>query len=300
MNIQLIDRVLDTAITGLIYGSEVWLGCALAWYVMGRKKQAVVQDVGLVAVGGETDGRMRPKIPVNLSRVVSAAGDRRMGTEASVKGRITIDITPAPVDLESVDLVPVAHVPASKASGAGCLVVREPIAVTVRSVQAVIAPVSLVSEPRPFGQKLLERAVIERAVIERAVIERPLLGKVQSQKYALKPVVEQSSLDFSEAFAEANVPAAPPVVASVSVLPVEPSVEPPVEPPAEPPVVAHAIACEPINWKQWKVADLRQASLAKSFGVSTRVEGSRRNLPKADLIAQYEENLAVMVERRRA
>lgn len=51
------------------------------------------------------------------------------------------------------------------------------------------------------------------------------------------------------------------------------------------------IVCEPVNWKKWKVADLRKASLAKSFGVRTRPIGSKRNLPKADLIAQYEQQL---------
>jgi len=51
------------------------------------------------------------------------------------------------------------------------------------------------------------------------------------------------------------------------------------------------ITCEPINWKQWKVGDLRKASIARTCGVRTRPIGSRRNLPKADLIAQYEQQL---------
>ncbi|MGD1899672.1 MAG: hypothetical protein ACFB16_22345 [Phormidesmis sp.] len=51
------------------------------------------------------------------------------------------------------------------------------------------------------------------------------------------------------------------------------------------------IACEPVDWKKWKVADLRKASVAKVCGVRTRPIGSRRNLPKADLIAQYEQQL---------
>ncbi|EDX86556.1 hypothetical protein S7335_4261 [Synechococcus sp. PCC 7335] len=51
------------------------------------------------------------------------------------------------------------------------------------------------------------------------------------------------------------------------------------------------IVCEPVDWKQWKVSDLRKASVAKTCGVRTRPIGSRRNLPKPDLIAQYKQQL---------
>ncbi|MGD1864580.1 MAG: hypothetical protein ACFB0D_08495 [Phormidesmis sp.] len=51
------------------------------------------------------------------------------------------------------------------------------------------------------------------------------------------------------------------------------------------------IVCEPVDWKKWKVADLRKASIANICGVRTRPIGSRRNLPKADLIAQYKQQL---------
>jgi hypothetical protein len=52
-----------------------------------------------------------------------------------------------------------------------------------------------------------------------------------------------------------------------------------------------AISCEPVNWKQWKVSDLRAVNVAKECGVKIRPIGSRRNLTKADLIAQYDQNL---------
>lgn len=52
-----------------------------------------------------------------------------------------------------------------------------------------------------------------------------------------------------------------------------------------------AIACEPVDWKKWKVGDLRKANIAKVCGVRSRPIGSRRTLTKADLIAQYEQNL---------
>jgi len=56
------------------------------------------------------------------------------------------------------------------------------------------------------------------------------------------------------------------------------------------------IVCEPVDWKQWKVADLRKASIARVCGVRTRPIGSRRNLPKADLIAQYKQQLKRMTK----
>ncbi|MEL7070960.1 MAG: hypothetical protein AAGN15_20270 [Cyanobacteria bacterium J06581_3] len=70
-----------------------------------------------------------------------------------------------------------------------------------------------------------------------------------------------------------------------------PSVSAPAPKTQKPTVQKLEIVCEPVNWKKWKVADLRKASFAKSFGVRTRPIGSKRNLPKADLIAQYEQQL---------
>ncbi len=55
--------------------------------------------------------------------------------------------------------------------------------------------------------------------------------------------------------------------------------------------VSQPIICEPVNWKKWKAADLRKASIAKVCGVRMTPIGSRRKLAKADLIAQYEQNL---------
>lgn len=51
------------------------------------------------------------------------------------------------------------------------------------------------------------------------------------------------------------------------------------------------IVCEPVDWKKWRVADLRRANIAKICGVRTKPIGSKRNLRKVDLIAQYEQQL---------
>ena len=51
------------------------------------------------------------------------------------------------------------------------------------------------------------------------------------------------------------------------------------------------IVCQPVDWKKWKVGDLRKANIAKACGVQPRPIGSSRNLSRADLIAQYEQQL---------
>lgn len=54
---------------------------------------------------------------------------------------------------------------------------------------------------------------------------------------------------------------------------------------------ASEIVCEPVNWKVWKVSDLRKADIAETCRVRTHSIGSSRKLSKADLIAQYEQQL---------
>ena len=72
---------------------------------------------------------------------------------------------------------------------------------------------------------------------------------------------------------------------------VEPAAKPIVLPASTCAVEPIEITCEPVNWKSWKVGDLRKANIAQTCGVRIRPIGSRRNLPKADLIAQYEQQL---------
>ena len=77
----------------------------------------------------------------------------------------------------------------------------------------------------------------------------------------------------------------------------EKPVDKPVDKPVKSPLIEvpkHAplpVVCEPMNWKKWKVDELRQASIAKACGVRTSPIGSSRKLKKADLVAQYEQNL---------
>jgi len=69
--------------------------------------------------------------------------------------------------------------------------------------------------------------------------------------------------------------------------------------PKELPEIAFAVeappmVCQPVNWKKWKVGELRQASITRVCGVRISPIGSSRKLAKADLIAQYEQALKRM------
>lgn len=59
-------------------------------------------------------------------------------------------------------------------------------------------------------------------------------------------------------------------------------------------VEAPLITCQPVSWKKWKVGELRQANITHVCGVRISPIGSSRKLTKADLIAQYEQNLKRM------
>ncbi|MGB3769312.1 MAG: hypothetical protein WA947_22365 [Phormidesmis sp.] len=59
-------------------------------------------------------------------------------------------------------------------------------------------------------------------------------------------------------------------------------------------VEAPPMVCQPVNWKKWKVGELRQASMTRVCGVRISPIGSSRKLAKADLIAQYEQALKRM------
>ena len=106
-------------------------------------------------------------------------------------------------------------------------------------------------------------------------VETPTVSKsVVSKSVVSKSVVSKSVVSKQTTISAAPVPLLPPtVVPTPETLP---------------------IVCKPVNWKKWKVSELRQASIAKACGVRTTPIGSKRKLKKADLIAQYEQNLKRM------
>ena len=129
----------------------------------------------------------------------------------------------------------------------------------------------------------------KRAVGKKAVEKLPSTGsisiEVMPEAIATDLVVEAAEVSP----AEQPLPEVVPAVDRVPAAPV------PLLPPAVVPDPAPLpIVCEPVNWKKWKVSELRQASITKVCGVRTSPIGSKRKLKKADLIAQYEQNLKRM------
>ncbi|MEO0807900.1 MAG: hypothetical protein AAFY33_16500, partial [Cyanobacteria bacterium J06643_4] len=159
MTFNLIDQALNVAMTGLIYGAELWIICAFGSYVVTRNVN-------------------RPIKPLKPSKLIRQA------------------------DVEK--------------------------------------PVSIVSSQSAF-------AIPSSGTIE-ITVEQPVETMRTASPQLVKPVSRPVSMPFE-------------------------------------------MTCVPVDWKKWRVADLRRANLAEVCGVRTRPIGSRRNLKKADLIAQYEQQL---------
>ncbi len=114
----------------------------------------------------------------------------------------------------------------------------------------------------------------------------------------LKPLSAAAVPDFSEIIKEKETE--PRIVIKAEVAAPEaknPIVSPAIAPVASSHLVEQQISCEPVSWEKWKVTDLRKASIAQACGVKSTPVGSRRKLTKADLIAQYEQNLKRMTQR---
>ncbi len=125
--------------------------------------------------------------------------------------------------------------------------------------------------------------------------------ELKTPKKVVAKSVEQLSgaaaTDFSEIVREKETE--PRVVIKSKAAPKtkSPTLSPAAAPVASSRSATQQIACEPVNWKKWKVDDLRKASIARACGVKSTPVGSRRKLTKADLIAQYEQNLKRMTKR---
>jgi hypothetical protein len=224
MNIKLVDHVLTLSMTGLLYGSELWLVCAFGFFIAKRRKAAAMSDNSeLNASGLNTSG-----LPVSASQ------------ETCVKHSFNAVATPVvqAIKTETADESANEHVSksASKpASEAATTIAAEIVAETTLKATAIAPqpPLAAHCAPQPSSQPN----------------QSTLLPKV------FKPI-------NSPPLRKVRTPTRQP-----------------------------AITCAPVNWQQWKVSDLRKANIAQACGVKTRPVGSRRTLTKADLVAQYQQNL---------
>ena len=109
-----------------------------------------------------------------------------------------------------------------------------------------------------------------------------------SQKEIKPPTIETEGTASRKTTAKKTAPRTKQPEARPAAISPVPQVRPPLQQPQ--------ITCEPVNWKKWKVNDLRRASIARACNVKSTPVGSRRKLTKADLIAQYEQNLKRMTK----
>ncbi|MGC1309684.1 MAG: hypothetical protein WA885_20875 [Phormidesmis sp.] len=121
-------------------------------------------------------------------------------------------------------------------------------------------------------KSVVDKGTLKQAITDTSVAEKPVAEKPVAEKsVAEKPVTVQNALPLTKPTGSIEI-----IVNT-----------------AEP----QEITCEPVNWKKWKVADLRKASICSACGVRIKPIGSSRNLPKANLIAQYEQNLKRFTKR---
>ena len=133
------------------------------------------------------------------------------------------------------------------------------------SIEIIIeqsAPAIPTVKTSPLKQAPAEKKMVEEVAAKKIADKKTLSNKIISKKLAKPALINSAVVQTEKSEAEVSVEAAYP-----------------------------KIICEPIDWKKWKVADLRKASIAKVCGVRTRPIGSKRNLRKVDLIAQYEQQL---------
>ena len=143
------------------------------------------------------------------------------------------------------------------------------------------------------------------AVEERPIFEAATAGSISIEVVEGAGFEEEERGAIAETLLEVPLSSTEPVAESFDSDPsetetsVEMSVDKPVTLPLLSPSIVSApeispIVCEPVNWKKWKVGELRQARITSVCGVRTTPIGSKRKLKKADLIAQYEQNLKRM------
>ncbi|MGB7487878.1 MAG: hypothetical protein WA901_16930 [Phormidesmis sp.] len=211
MTFSLIDRALNVVMTGMVYGSELWITCAFGFFVATREPLREQKRASRQSVYPTVDqGKIEITIELPLSR---AGAPEQMGAQDFSVQETVEELVQAPV--------------------------QAPIK---KSVQKAM------KKPRPEASQKANRQTDQKAT------EQTKPGKA---KAATETVLEPACLSQKIQEVAASAP----------------------------------ILCEPVNWKQWKVADLRKASMAKVCGVRIRPIGSRRNLSKADLIAQYEQQM---------
>ncbi len=220
MTFSLIDQALNVVMTGLVYGSEMWIACAFGLFVATREP-----DI-------ERDRQVERALPQSVHPTVDQ-GEIEIIIEQRHKQALSRASAPEQIRVQDISR-------------------QETVEGSAKG------PVEKLTE------ELVEESAQKAAKSPQRKTNRKTSQETKSRK--AKPAVEAVSKPAhrKQKGQEQNI---------------------------WEPATSASIVCEPVNWKRWKVADLRKASIAKVCGVRIRPIGSRRNLSKADLIAQYEQQM---------
>ncbi|MFK8182476.1 MAG: hypothetical protein AB8B99_03820 [Phormidesmis sp.] len=276
MTIELIDKTVNAVLVGLVYGGEVWLAGAFIFHVAKRWRQAA-------------ENRQDPQITFQKDTTVESLQNKRSNQgfiEVTILG--SSDENATPQDIKPQEIKPQDINPQS----------INPQKISVQPIPTV-KPVSTVHAA--YSLSLSANISPEKKALKTESSPNKTPNKT-SRKTPHKTAHQIPSKDIANP--TASISQKPPALINseqkqpvFSQLSEQPSGQPsdqlsakrlPLEVKPSP---TQTLVCEPVNWKLWKVADLRKASVAKACGVRTRPIGSRRNLLKADLIAQYKQNL---------
>ncbi|MEM6868773.1 MAG: hypothetical protein AAF528_10375 [Cyanobacteria bacterium P01_C01_bin.121] len=236
MTLSSIDQALNVLLTGILYGSSVWLACAFSLYTVTRKRRKRAAQTMLLAPAAE--------LPV---------AETFEESDSPAKEALLVDEQEPCIEIVIEQSLPIS----SKAEA-------QPVKPVIEATTAIktVETTVIAAETIPELETIETEAVKPAQPTVLQLSKQPPTKKSSAKKApAKKHAVKKESLKKPDILTATTVSSSTEIV------------------------------CEPVNWKKWKVADLRKASIAKICGVRTRPIGSRRHLPKADLIAQYEQQL---------
>lgn len=272
MTIELIDNTVNAVLVGLVYGGEAWLVGAFILHVAKRWRQAA-------------QAKQETQIAVKESISVKNLQSKSMKQgfiEMTILDSGDKNAKPQSIALQSITSQNVTSPNAHKNNAHKN---TEPQEISTPSVTAVptVSASTTSSGTTSSGTASSSTVSSDISSDTDTLIKEPFTQKGLCQgptKSALSINLKTPTVIQSDQNQKQTVPSKLRDKRSAKRLPLE------VKPSTETDIV-----CEPVNWKLWRVADLRKASVAKACGVRTRPIGSRRNLLKADLIAQYQQNL---------
>ena len=247
MTLSSIDQALNVLLTGILYGSSVWLACAFSLYTVTRKRMKRAAQTMLLAPAAE--------LPV---------AETFEESDSPAKEALLVDEQEPCIEIVIEQSLPIS--PKAEAQQVKPVIEATP---AIKTVETTVIAAETIPEIETIETEAVKpaQATVLQLSKQTPTKKSPAKKSPAKKAPAKKRAVKKESLKKSDILTAKTVSGSTEIV------------------------------CEPVNWKKWKVADLRKASIAKICGVRTRPIGSRRNLPKADLIAQYEQQLKRLTQK---